>query len=107
MRNTPSTLPSTLHDLQVLRFSEWAALAGVSLRTGRRLVASGRGPAIVRLSSKRMGVTVGAHRQWLASRERSGGAQVPPLECRPRVAGRADQGQAAAEAPIAACEVTP
>ena len=29
------------------------------------------GPAIVRLSSKRMGISVGAHRQWLASRERA------------------------------------
>jgi len=49
MRNTPATLPSTLHDLQVLRFSEWAALAGLSVRTGRRLISSGRGPAAVRL----------------------------------------------------------
>ena len=57
-----------LTDLRVLRFREWCALAGVSLRTGRRILSSGRGPAVVRLSDKRMGVTVGTHRQWLAAR---------------------------------------
>jgi hypothetical protein len=71
MVNVPAALPATLSDLQVLRFREWTALAGISPRTGRRLLASGRGPAIVRLSDKRMGVTVGAHRQWLATRERA------------------------------------
>ena len=33
--------------------------------------ASGCGPTTVRLSDKRMGVTVAAHRAWLASRERA------------------------------------
>jgi len=62
-------LPIVASDLQVLRIPEWCAVAGISLRTGKRLLASGRGPAVVRLSDRRRGVTVGAHRQWLASRE--------------------------------------
>ena len=32
---------------------------------------NGCGPTTVRLSDKRMGVTVAAHRAWLASRERA------------------------------------
>ena len=70
MANSPAALPATLNDLQVLRFREWTALAGISPRTDRRLLASGRGPALVRLSDKRIGISVGAHRAWLASRER-------------------------------------
>jgi len=60
-----------LTDLRVLRFREWCNLAGVSLRTGRRLISTGRGPATVQLSSKRMGISVAAHRAWLALRERA------------------------------------
>jgi len=70
MANSPAALPA-LSDFQVLRFNEWCALAGISTRTGRRLLTAGTGPAIVRLSSKRMGVTVASHRAWLASRERA------------------------------------
>src|SRR5262249_18975891 len=70
MADLPADLPA-LNDLQVLRFNEWCRLSGISTRTGRRLLAAGTGPATVRLSSKRMGVTVGALRQWLASRERA------------------------------------
>jgi len=70
MANLPAALPA-INDLQVLRFNEWCTLAGVSQRTGRRILASGSGPTIVRLSSKRMGISIGAHRAWLASRERA------------------------------------
>jgi len=70
MANSPAALPA-LNDLQVLRFAEWCSLAGISPRTGRRILASGTGPAIVRLSSKRFGISVGAHRQWLAAKERA------------------------------------
>jgi predicted DNA-binding transcriptional regulator AlpA len=63
--------PPTLLDAQVLRLREWAELAGVSMRTARRILASGTGPRIVQLSSKRVGVTVGAHKRWLEARERA------------------------------------
>jgi predicted DNA-binding transcriptional regulator AlpA len=68
-------LSANLHDSQVLKFPEWCDAAGFSQRTGRRILSAGTGPAVVRLSDKRMGVTVGAHRQWLASRERVGAAR--------------------------------
>jgi predicted DNA-binding transcriptional regulator AlpA len=62
-------LPASLNDHQVLRLPEWAAMARISLRTARRLMASGDGPKVVRLSSRRFGVTVAAHKAWLAARE--------------------------------------
>ena len=74
MRDIDPTLPAALNDSQVLSVALWCALAGISLRTGRRAIASGCGPTIVRLSERRVGVTVRAHRAWLASRERAGAA---------------------------------
>jgi hypothetical protein len=70
-QHTAIVLPASLHDNQVLTLRQWCSLAGISLRTGRRAIASGCGPTIVRLSERRVGVTVGAHRQWLAERERT------------------------------------
>jgi len=59
------------NDYRVLRFREWCDVAGISQRTGKRLLTSGRGPAVTRLSERRIGISVGAHRAWLASRERA------------------------------------
>jgi hypothetical protein len=70
----PSTLDaplSMLNDNQVLTFLEWCALNRISARTGRRILNSGRGPTVVQLSTKRIGVTVGANRLWQQSRERA------------------------------------
>jgi predicted DNA-binding transcriptional regulator AlpA len=63
--------PPPLLDAQVLRLREWAQLAGVSMRTARGILASGTGPRVVALSSRRVGISVAAHKQWLASRERA------------------------------------
>jgi hypothetical protein len=73
-RQSQSTLDqplSMLLDSQVLYLSEWAQLARISMRTARRILARGDGPTVVRLSAKRVGVTVAAHKRWLASRERA------------------------------------
>ena len=58
-------------DDAVLTFAEWCALNGFSLRTGRRILASGNGPIITQLSAKRIGVTRGNNRAWQASRARA------------------------------------
>jgi len=63
-------LPATLHDAQVLTFRQWAALNALGERTARRLLHNGNGPAVVRLSAKRIGVTVAADRAWKAGRVR-------------------------------------
>src|SRR5262245_36447652 len=81
MANSPAALPATLDDYRVLRFNEWCALAGISLRTGRRLLAAGSGPAVVQLSSRRVGVSIAAHRQWLQRRERAPDAHLPNRAC--------------------------
>jgi predicted DNA-binding transcriptional regulator AlpA len=56
---------------QVLRFSEWCALVGVSAATGRRILKSGSGPVVTRLSTRRIGISRANHVAWLASREQS------------------------------------
>jgi predicted DNA-binding transcriptional regulator AlpA len=56
---------------QVLRFSEWCALVGVSAATGRRILKSGTGPRVTRLSARRIGISRANHVAWLASREQS------------------------------------
>jgi hypothetical protein len=63
-------LPATLHDWQVLTVPQWCALANFSLRTGRRILASGTGPQVIQLSDKRIGITVAADRAWKAARAR-------------------------------------
>jgi hypothetical protein len=65
--NAPPVTPT---DDQVLRFDEWCRLNAVSPRTGRRILASGDGPVITRLSSHRIGITVRANRAWQESRAR-------------------------------------
>jgi hypothetical protein len=55
---------------QVLTFDQWCALNSFSPATGRRIVNSGNGPTIVKLSARRIGITLRANREWLASRAR-------------------------------------
>ena len=58
------------HDARVLNVRQWSQLAGFSTRTAKRLFKSGNGPQVVQLSAQRVGVTLGAHRAWLAARTR-------------------------------------
>jgi predicted DNA-binding transcriptional regulator AlpA len=58
------------HPDRVLTFRQWCAVNNFSLATGRRLVKAGEGPAIVRLSPRRIGVKESANAQWQASRAR-------------------------------------
>jgi hypothetical protein len=70
-RRSPS-LPdvSTLHPNQILSLSEWSSLNGFSIRTGRRIRASGDGPVVTQLSPQRVGVSVANNARWQKSRER-------------------------------------
>jgi hypothetical protein len=60
-----------LLDDRCLTFNEWCALNGIGQRTGRRILKSGNGPAVVQLSERRIGITIRANRAWQASRERA------------------------------------
>lgn len=57
-------------DNQILNLRQWCALNGISLRTGHRILASGEGPIVTQLSSKRIGISYGNNSKWLASRAR-------------------------------------
>ena len=59
-----------LSDHQVLTVRQWSQLANISVRTAKRLFQNNLGPKRVQLSSNRCGVTIAAHKEWLASRER-------------------------------------
>ena len=62
---------STQQDLDLDRvtpFERWCERAGISLSTGRRLVAAGVGPRVTRLSERRIGVRERDHLAWLDAR---------------------------------------
>ena len=59
-----------LNQFRVMSFAQWCALNGISPATGRRLLRSGRGPIVTRLSECRIGITVGNNRRWQESRAR-------------------------------------
>jgi predicted DNA-binding transcriptional regulator AlpA len=60
------SLPREL--VRVLSFNKFCQLSGFSPRTGRRLIESGAGPKITRLSDRRIGVREDHYREWLDSR---------------------------------------
>jgi hypothetical protein len=64
----PSFAP--LLDDRCLTFREWCRLNGIGERTGRRILAGPTPPAVVRLSTRRIGITVRANREWHAQRAR-------------------------------------
>jgi hypothetical protein len=58
-------------DRRVMSFYQWCELNGLSKDTGRRLIKAGKGPKILQLSPRRIGITVAANRAWQAARERA------------------------------------
>jgi predicted DNA-binding transcriptional regulator AlpA len=58
-------------DLRCMTVPQWAELCGFSTMTGKRLLRAGKGPRLIQLSTKRVGVRVIDAKQWLESRARS------------------------------------
>jgi predicted DNA-binding transcriptional regulator AlpA len=54
--------------IRVYSFNQFCDLSGFSPRTGRRLIESGDGPKVTRLSDRRIGVREDHYREWLDSR---------------------------------------
>ena len=52
----------------VMSFADWCEFNNISEPTGRRLIKSGDGPEVTRLSPRRIGITYGADRRWKAGR---------------------------------------
>jgi len=70
-RGRHSTRDRVLDDDRVLSFRDWCGINGFSEATGRRLRAAGKGPIFIRLSERRIGVTVRNNRQWQEARSSS------------------------------------
>jgi hypothetical protein len=62
---------ATAHPHQVLTLFEWAQLNRISVRTARRIIASGNGPTITQLSTHRVGITIANNAAWQAARARA------------------------------------
>jgi predicted DNA-binding transcriptional regulator AlpA len=56
------------NDNRVLSFQHWCELNSISVATGRRIIKSGKGPPITRLSARRIGISVAANADWQESR---------------------------------------
>jgi len=52
----------------ILPFLDWVMLAGLTETTARELRARGQGPRCVRLTDKKLGVTLAEHRRWVKAR---------------------------------------
>jgi hypothetical protein len=52
----------------VLSFLEWARMAGLSERTAQEIRARGEGPRCIKLTDKKLGVTLAEHRRWMKAR---------------------------------------
>jgi predicted DNA-binding transcriptional regulator AlpA len=53
---------------RVISFREWCARNSLSEATGRRLLASKKGPIVTRLSERRIGIRERDYRAWLDAR---------------------------------------
>jgi hypothetical protein len=64
-------LDPALDDERLLSFTDWCRLNSLSEDTGRRLLRSGQGPRVIRLSKRRLGISIADNRAWRAARERT------------------------------------
>jgi predicted DNA-binding transcriptional regulator AlpA len=62
--------PGSSHGNEVLSFKQWCAINGIGERTGRRILASGTGPAVLQLSAKRIGIRRRDNDAWQETRIR-------------------------------------
>jgi hypothetical protein len=53
---------------RVLSFNDWCYLNNISPATGRRILKSGKGPKVIRLSTRRIGITIAANAAWQTAR---------------------------------------
>jgi hypothetical protein len=51
-------------DDRVMTFAQWIELNGLSRATGRRILQQGKGPKVLQLSDRRIGIRYGDNRRW-------------------------------------------
>ena len=64
-KHASDVLPDDHH---VMNFSTWCKVSAIAPRTGRRILKSGEGPIITKLTDKMIGISLASHRAWLAKR---------------------------------------
>jgi hypothetical protein len=57
-----------INQYRILSFADWCRLNGISQATGRRILKSGKGPTVIRLSDRRIGISVAANAAWQEAR---------------------------------------
>jgi hypothetical protein len=70
-RKANPKLFTDLADQRVMTVAEFSDLNAISIATAKRLLRSGEGPRVLRLSTKRIGVRVIDNREWQEARMRS------------------------------------
>ena len=69
--------------MQVLSLNECAERADLSRRSLERLIASGKGPVVIALSTRRRGVLESDFEAWLLGRRRPSPGSVMPATAAP------------------------
>jgi hypothetical protein len=67
-RQRASTEQSSPNSRRVMSFRAWCDLNNFSIPTGRRIIASGEGPKITQLASRRIGIREDHNAEWQDSR---------------------------------------
>jgi hypothetical protein len=62
----------TREDLCVIPWRAWCASKGISIDTARRMRERGKAPRIIKISDRRIGVTIADDREWTMERIRNG-----------------------------------
>jgi predicted DNA-binding transcriptional regulator AlpA len=70
---TETSISGNLDPYRVLPFREWIKLAGVSKSTGWKILHSGKGPKMMWVSERRVGVRVIDHIKWTERLARKAG----------------------------------
>jgi predicted DNA-binding transcriptional regulator AlpA len=55
--------------IRIMTIKEWCERSAFSTVTGWRLMKSGRGPQLTRISERRLGIREDHYREWLDSRK--------------------------------------
>ena len=63
-----SPAPPNAEDLHIIKFEQCALKLGMSLKNFERIVSSGKGPRVTKLSSKNRGIRSDHWREWLDER---------------------------------------
>jgi hypothetical protein len=69
-KHRDAPLPAVLTPDQVLTFNQWTRLNSISERVARSILRSGKGPRVVQLTPRRIGIRVSDNRAWQDARLR-------------------------------------